>query len=84
METAVKSFSFLPLINIQKKCMEYDIGYFRKDAGWCDLYINGILSNRRQFPRHMRLDWPEGKLCLGKYMADSTYEEKKTGVFAVG
>ena len=54
---------------------------FRKDAGWCDLYINGILSNRRQFPRHMRLDWPEGKLCLGKYMADSTYEEKKTGVF---
>ena len=39
---------------------------FRKEAGWCDLYINGTLSNRKQFPRHMALEWPRRKALLGK------------------
>ncbi len=40
---------------------------FRQKEGWCDLYINGVLSNRKQFPRHMRIKWPEGIVSLGKY-----------------
>lgn len=46
---------------------------YRQNEGWCDLYINGALSNRRQFRRHMPIAWPEGKSFLGKFVdrADS-------------
>ena len=29
------------------------------DAGWCDLYVNGEFSNRKQFRRHTGLRFPE-------------------------
>lgn len=48
---------------------------FRQEAGWCDLYVNGILSNRRQFPRHMQLKWPKGKAYLGRYVDHADYGE---------
>ncbi len=41
---------------------------FWQEAGWCDLYVNGILSNRKQFPGHMELRWPGQKAYLGKYV----------------
>ena len=55
---------------------------FRKEEGWCDLYINGVLSNRKQFPRHMAIAWPETYAYLGKYVNQEDYnEEKKTGIY---
>lgn len=48
---------------------------FRKDAGWCDLYINGIFSNRKQFRRHVGIEWPESKAYLGKYVNHKEYHE---------
>lgn len=41
---------------------------FWQEAGWCDLYVNGILSNRKQFPRHMAVKWPVQRAFLGKYV----------------
>lgn len=40
---------------------------FWQEAGWCDLYINGVLSNRKQFPRHMELKWPKKEAYIGRY-----------------
>lgn len=55
---------------------------FRQEAGWCDLYVNGILSNRKQFPRHMELRFPEEKAFLGKYVDGAEHaENSKTGAF---
>ncbi len=55
---------------------------FRQEAGWCDLYINGILSNRKQFRRHAPLCWPEGRVYLGKYVDRKPFgEEAPVGVF---
>ena len=39
---------------------------FRGDCGWCDLYVNGAFSNRRQFSRHTALSMPKGPFYLGK------------------
>ena len=41
---------------------------FRKEEGWCDLYLNGILVNRKQFRRHQPVVWPEARAYLGKYV----------------
>ena len=46
---------------------------FRKKEGWCDLYVNGILSNRRQFRRHMAVSWPKASVYLGKYVDHADY-----------
>lgn len=55
---------------------------FRKNAGWCDLYVNGVLSNRKQFHRHMGIEWPEGKAYLGKYVNHKEYcEASEIGCF---
>ncbi len=37
-------------------------------AGWCDLYVNGVLSNRKQFPRHSRISFPSEECYIGKYV----------------
>ncbi|MBQ8238519.1 MAG: glycoside hydrolase family 32 protein [Oscillospiraceae bacterium] len=39
---------------------------FRGNAGWCDLYINGVFSNRKQFRRHTLLCLPQSPWYLGK------------------
>ena len=56
-------------INAHVRIREWNriIVIFRQDAGWCDLYVNGVLSNRKQFLRHMRPAFPEGMAFLGKY-----------------
>lgn len=54
---------------------------FRKEEGWCDLYINGVLSNRKQFPRHMAIAWPETYAYLGKYVNQEDYNEEKKQEF---
>ncbi len=55
---------------------------FWQEAGWCDLYVNGILSNRKQFPRYMRIQWPDRAAYLGKYVDHGTYrEESAAGCF---
>lgn len=55
---------------------------FREDAGWCDLYLNGRLANRKQFRRHTPLAWPENGAYLGKYMDGAGKPEKvRQGVF---
>ncbi len=48
---------------------------FWEDAGWCDLYINGVLSNRKQFPRHMQVKWPAQEACIGKYIDHESFSE---------
>ena len=51
-------------------------------AGWCDLYINGVLANRKQFPRHSRLLFPEKKCYIGKYVDEINFvENARHGVF---
>ena len=55
---------------------------FRKKEGWCDLYVNGILSNRRQFRRHMAVSWPKASVYLGKYVDHADYrKDTETGCF---
>jgi len=51
-------------------------------AGWCDLCVNGILSNRKQFARHSVMQIPEGEYYIGKYV-DGLRMKKDTrhGVF---
>lgn len=67
-----------PSINahVQKNQWNMATIVFRKDAGWCDLYVNGMLSNRKQFRRHMKIEWPESKVYLGKYVDHQEYHEK--------
>lgn len=65
-----------------KKAFNIITVVFRQVEGWCDLYINGILSNRKQFPRHMQLKWPQRDAYLGKYVDHADYEEDaKAGCF---
>lgn len=49
---------------------------FWQEAGWCDLYVNGVLSNRKQFPRHMEIKWPQKKAFLGKYVDEERHREE--------
>lgn len=42
-------------------------------AGWCDLYVNGVLSNRKQFPRHSKVRFPKKECYVGKYVDEITY-----------
>ncbi len=55
---------------------------YGQEAGWCDLYVNGVLANRRQFPRHMEIKWPEGRAYLGRYVDHAVCtEESPSGCF---
>ena len=55
---------------------------FRKEEGWCDLYLNGVLVNRKQFRRHQPLRWPDASVYLGKYVDGSAYgQETEAGIF---
>lgn len=49
---------------------------YRGDAGWCDLYVNGVLSNRRQFPRHTLLSFPESCPYIGRRMDGGFFTEE--------
>lgn len=48
---------------------------FRKDAGWCDLYVNGTFSNRKQFQRHVGIEWPDSLVYLGKFVDHTYFDE---------
>ncbi len=48
---------------------------FWGEAGWCDLCVNGQLSNRKQFPRHSQLYLPEGTCYIGRYVDGKEYTE---------
>ena len=48
---------------------------WRGYAGWCDLYINGELSGRKQFRRHTRLENPGGYWYLGKRVDGVRFRE---------
>lgn len=51
-------------------------------AGWCDLYVNGVLSNRTQFPRHSKILFPSEKCYIGKYVDGKSFgENTRHGVF---
>lgn len=68
--------------NVVKKAFNIITVVFRQVEGWCDLYVNGILSNRKQFPRHMCLKWPQTDAYLGKYVDNMDYKENaKAGCF---
>ena len=57
------------------------VGFWGK-AGWCDLCVNGQLSNRKQFPRHSQLYLPEGTCYIGRYVDGKEYTENSPrGVF---
>ena len=48
---------------------------YRGDAGWCDLYVNGVFSNRKQFRRHTQLTFPEGCPYIGRRMDGDFFTE---------
>lgn len=48
---------------------------YRGDAGWCDLYVNGVFSNRKQFRRHTKLSFPEGCPYIGRRMDGGFFTE---------
>ena len=48
---------------------------YRGDAGWCDLYVNGVLSGRKQFRRHTKLSFPEGCPYIGRRMDGIFFRE---------
>ena len=51
-------------------------------AGWCDLYVNHKLSNRKQFPRHGKVSIPSGQYYIGKYVDEiQFYTQTRYGVF---
>ena len=51
-------------------------------AGWCDLYVNGVLSNRKQFSRHSRVLFSQKECYVGKYVDGKEFTEKtRCGVF---
>lgn len=53
-----------------------------QEAGWCDLYINGVLANRKQFPRHMQVKWPEKEAYIGKFVDHESFrEETPIGIY---
>ncbi|SHO50687.1 glycoside hydrolase family 32 protein [Anaerocolumna xylanovorans] len=55
---------------------------FNSEAGWCDIFINGKISNRKQFPRHRGLKYSKDGCYIGKYVDyDESGPEAKTGVF---
>lgn len=55
---------------------------FNSAAGWCDLYVNGKISNRKQFPRHTVIKHDENPCVIGKYIDYyDSFEDSKTGVF---
>jgi len=48
---------------------------YRGYAGWCDLYVNGEFSSRKQFRRHTLLSLPERPWYLGKRVDGSRFRE---------
>lgn len=51
-------------------------------AGWCDLYVNGKLTNRKQFKRHSEIVFPYGESFVGKYVDGETFcRDTRCGVF---
>lgn len=55
---------------------------FWGSAGWCDLYVNGILSNRKQFPRHSKTMIPTCDCYVGKYVDGKLFlGDTRCGVF---
>lgn len=69
-------------IHLKQYCWNCLMVVFNSEAGWCDLFINGEISNRKQFPRHRRLICSENDCYIGKQV---DYKESrpgtKTGVF---
>lgn len=39
---------------------------YHSNPGWCDLFVNGVFSNRKQFDRHTTLPFPAQPWYLGK------------------
>ena len=48
---------------------------YRGYAGWCDLYINGEFSSRKQFRRHSSLVLPQQNWYLGKRVDGVKFHE---------
>lgn len=53
---------------------------YRYQAGWCDLVINGVISNRVQFGRYRKIKWPKCDAFLGR-KADQANLSPQMGVF---
>ena len=53
---------------------------YRFCEGWCDLVINGELSNRLQFGRYRKIKWPRHPIFIGRD-ADKEYLSPQMGVF---
>lgn len=49
---------------------------YRGDAGWCDLYVNGVFSARKQFRRHTILPFPERGPYIGRRMDGDFFTEQ--------
>lgn len=76
-------FSFRSInANVVKNAWNIVTVVFWQEAGWCDLYVNGVLSNRKQFPRYMELKWPVQEAYIGKYVDHGKYHENfPIGIF---
>lgn len=49
---------------------------YRGYAGWCDLYINGEISARKQFRRHTKLSLPQRPWYLGRRVDGARFREE--------
>ena len=49
---------------------------YRGYAGWCDLFVNGMFSSRKQFRRHTRLAIPSRPWYLGKRVDGNRFREE--------
>ena len=49
---------------------------YRGYAGWCDLYVNGEFSARKQFRRHTLLSVPDHPWYLGKRVDGNRFREE--------
>lgn len=66
--------------HLKKRAFNWVSVVYWQDAGWLDLYVNGMLSNRKQFPRHAKIDWPEKKAWIGRHQ-DSADADVRMGIF---
>ena len=66
--------------HLKKRAFNWVSIVYWQDAGWLDLYVNGVLSNRKQFPRHAKIDWPEKKAWIGRHQ-DSADADVRMGIF---
>ncbi|MBN2220687.1 MAG: glycoside hydrolase family 32 protein, partial [Vallitaleaceae bacterium] len=68
--------------HVMEKRWNQIVVVFRTVSGWCDIFINGQISNRKQFPKRHTINFPNKECYIGKYVDHHEFiETRKKGVF---